>query len=291
VDLFVVPARGTVVDGRAKQFDGIPVQLNVVTHASLEEYARTFDAYRVTPSDRSQLYTVHMQAGLKAVTRLAFGRPLHASPVCEAAYSRIDQDVLRQLVMTECARQVARNAEDAAGAMAVGDPLIALSATAAALHYACETILAAHGDVYLGDSFFWRRLARLDPEAELARTVWHALPENLPWGADSAAVRRRAEDGLHLASHLASHALLDGWTRRLVGVPPYAPQVEGARRNPFFTLLRFGDTITFAGPDKAFRTTEQTARLWLDDARPAAATRKFIDLELLLPAEREVEGR
>jgi len=291
VDLFVVPAEGTVVDGRARDVDGTPVQFNAATHLSLGEFAETFDAYRVSPSDRSQLFTVHLQAGLKVATRLAFGRLLHASPEAEALYRRVDAEVIRRLVMTECGRQVARHAEDAAGALAVGDPLIVLSAVIAALRYACEAILAAHGDVYVGDSFLWRRLARLDAEGSLARTIWYALPGDLPWGAARATVRRRAESGLDLAGHLTGHALLDGWEQRLTQVPPYTPPVEPVRRNPYFTVLRFGDTVTFAGPDKAFRTTEQTARLWLDDARPATAARKFVELGLLLPVECDAEGR
>jgi hypothetical protein len=88
VDLFVVTADGNPASDRMRFVGGVPVQLNNVRREEFEQFAETFDSYTVVPDDRSQLLARRQPFWTKLVTRLAYGRVLHASPDCAAYWAR-----------------------------------------------------------------------------------------------------------------------------------------------------------------------------------------------------------
>lgn len=295
VDLYVVPTDGVRAVKRARAIVGEQVQLNPVAPETMARIAATFSAYRVTPAERGQLF--EMRPLLREAGRLAFGRLLHATDRFEAMYRACDRHVIRRLVMTDCAREVGRHAEDAAGGLAVGDPLIALQAAEVALRFAGEAVLAARGDVYVGESFFWRRLARVDTDGALARHLWRLIRHGLGWGAPLGDVAARVDRMLDLAGYLVSRAQLDAWDDVVDEFPlpePAGDTGPGAlRRAPAFSVLRFGDTFSIVGPDKAYRSDAATVRRWLDVAAagsPDAGTQQFVHMGLLVPRQHDTEG-
>jgi hypothetical protein len=293
VDLFVLPADGSTAPERVRFVDGVPVQFNDVRVADLELMAETFNAYAVVPEDRSQLLALRRPAWVKLATRLAFGRVLHASPDCAALLGRCDPEVLRLLLLTDAARMVSRLAEDAAGALLTEDPLLALHASGEALRYAAEGAMVACGDVFVSDCGHWRRLAKLPALADIVPALWGLTTERPCWGASWPGVRTHVRRVLTVATHLISHAQLDGWRAPMEKCPlPPARPAGDFSRNPLFQVLRFGDTIAIVGPDKAFRCNDATARAWLrtdvdPTGIPTAGIEQFRTMGLLEPTDHD----
>lgn len=290
VDLFVIAANGEPVSEKVRFLDGVPVQLNNVRREDLDLIANTFSRYSVVPDDRSQLMALRPWA--KMATRLAFGTVLHATAGCAEILRRCDPEVLRRLTITEAARMASRLVEDTAGALLTGDPLIALHGSAEALRHAGEGILAACGDVFVSDSGLWRRLARLPALADVVAQLWGLARGGPAWEESWPQVQAQVRQAVGAATHLVSQAQLDGWQAPMTRCRhPLPARGSGAfYRNPFFQVLRFGDTIAIVGPDKAFRCNEATARKWLDaDVRltdiPAAGIEQFHSMGLLVPSE------
>jgi hypothetical protein len=292
VDIYVVTAEGVTVEKVSRLAEGIPVQFNPIEPATMAAISEMFAAYRVTPADRTQLFA--MQALLRDATRLAFGRLLHVSDRLREAYRACDRDVIRQLTMTNCGREVGRHIEDAAGGLDADDPLIALQGAETAARFAVEAALAACGDVYIGQSFFWRRLTRVDRHGELVRFLWRLLKDGPAWGTGDDELRARVIELLDLSAYLVSTAQLDGWHKPMDGVPLPSTGNSRLRRNPYYSVLRFGDTISIIGPDKAYRSNEATARLWLGGPAGGlseASIQQFRKMGLLVPTEEMPGGR
>lgn len=283
LDLYVTPADGREVSTRRVTIDDVATQLNPVSSDSAAELAADFGEYRVSAADRGQL--IRMVPHLKLLSRLAMGRVLHVGADFEPTWKRFDPDAVRRLFITHHARQVSRFTEDALGGLRTGDALIAIQSAETALRYGCETAMAACGDFFVGESFFWRRLTRADGSGTLARQAWRLLRGEPRWGADQAEVAAAVRRTVRLATDLAGYAQLDGWAHAMPA-PPAGVGRHGAR-NPFFTIVRFGDTVALAGPGRGLRSNEATARLWLG-ARDAAdlddaTAQRFGDMGLLDP--------
>jgi hypothetical protein len=287
VDLYVIRSDGSTPADRAQAIDGVSVQFNHVRMQDLETLAQTFDSFRVGPDERGQLLALRPWA--KLANRLSHGEVLLATDPCRRLLGECDANVLRLLVLTESSRMVGRLAEDAAGGLLTGDALIGLFAAREALRHAAEAVLAACGDVFVGDSFLWRRLARAPVLSDVVTVLWGLYTQGPPWGAESDVVAEQVRTMVDVSTYLASYAQLDGWSSVMTTCCPWPyPRRDGLRRNPFFQVLRFGDTFALIGPDKAYRSNEATARAWLradaaDSDMPATNVERFQEMGLLVP--------
>ncbi|NUP15824.1 MAG: hypothetical protein HOZ81_06960 [Streptomyces sp.] len=262
IDLYAMTADGTPLDYRVRAGGSVPVQVNAVTPESLALAVRwaASDA-DYTAGDRS---TFTVQENIrKLAIRLNGGVVLHADDRHRALLGSLSGDVIRRRVVAGEGVVVGSYLEDVSGAVASDDLDTAFLSARLALTHACEAILAATGDLYVGPKFLTRRLRRntyldklLDPILEGLDLV----PYRSPAGES---VEERCRARAALASYLCAKASLDGWEFPLMEIEPFEQGREGPRRDPFFTLLRFGDGIGLAGPDKGFKVSPDAARLWL----------------------------
>jgi hypothetical protein len=264
IDLYVVLKEGRSLPHYLFNFADCVVQFNIILLDTLRDIAATFERFQVTPTCRDQLFA--MLRNLKLATRVACGEVIHARGEARELHSRIDPETIRKLLMVHHAVQVSRYVEDACGGLVSSDPLIALEASQLALRHAAEALLAAAGDIFVGDAFLWRRLAKRGGEVAL-RQVWTAN-DHTEFGEPLPVVKRRVFRLLDLATYLSGRGLLDGW-QAPIDLKAIAPYREPARlrRNPAFSVLRFGDVFAFDGIDHSMRTNEFTVRQWLEVGR------------------------
>ncbi|GLZ29810.1 hypothetical protein Lesp02_20000 [Lentzea sp. NBRC 105346] len=268
IDLYVVgpdlPAAEVVHEHR-----GIPVHVNPLSAAKVRELVAIADVYRTTGADRSQA-AIHVKT-LNSLVRLAGGQRLLVSPAWAEELARLDANVVRQILMVRNGNVASAYAEDVSGALATGDLLTAVSASALALESACEAALAASGDLYVGPKFLFRRLARTRELGAWCDLVFWLNNQNVPRNKVGWLTAQR----LNAAAVLLAWCATDGW-EGLPGTlpappgewPPYAP---GPLRNVYFTPLRFADGWALIGPEDGFEVSECVVRLWGGlDGRPLA---------------------
>jgi hypothetical protein len=261
IDLYAVCDAGRRVSAYQHSVNGCFVQFNVVTIDELQDMASTFAEYSVTARQRDQLFDMHRH--LKVASRLVGGEVLHARGEAGRLMHLLNREVMRKLLMTHHAVQVSRFAEDALGGLQAADPLIAIQAAELAAYHAVEVSLAAVGDVFVGESFHLRRLSRHDPGSGVSRPLWQAR-HNVPFDAAMSEVEQHVHGLLDIATHLTAASLLDGWSKPMAAVPAYRAPRNGLSRSHAFSVLRFGDKLSFAGAYQALRTNETTVRLWLE---------------------------
>ncbi|WP_344646473.1 hypothetical protein, partial [Streptomyces durmitorensis] len=249
---------------------GVPVHINPVPAGRVRTLLGLTCEYRVTGADRAQI-GMELKA-LNALIRIVTGVPLHIGPEWREPFDAFSFDVVRQINLVRNGNISSAMAEDAYGALAIGDLLTAATASALALESACEAVLAAAGDVYFGPKFHYRRLARTATTAPWLDHVWRLNHRELHPGSgtDEQEMTTVVEQRLWAAGTLMAHGVVEGWDKPLTKLPePAVPHGGGARRSAYFTPLRFTDGWALVGPDEGYRVSEAVVRLWRAlDGRP-----------------------
>jgi hypothetical protein len=278
VDLYVATRSGGDPKAYGYRQDGYIVQINPVSGDCLDLMARTCSAYTALPGDRWQVELGEDE--LQRSVRYVIGTVLadNGSGLPAPAQGR---QTMRRVLMTLHAYELASLAEDALGALQVGDELTALQASLMGLEHALEAALAGTGDVYVGRKFGLRRLAR----SAALRTVLPELMSELgrpavPGGPGETAglVTQR----MLLASHLVGSVLLDGWDRPAPEIRAFPDRwtAGGPTRSPWVVPVRLADSWGMAGPDIGYRTKQGMVRLWLElDGRPADDIHRGLDAD------------
>jgi hypothetical protein len=270
VDFYVMATDDGPLESRFYLREGFPVQVNVVTKEKLDRaLAWGGDDSEFTTANRTML---DVQDDVrKLAIRLSRGHVVHADDAGRALLARFDPAVMRRRVIARQARDCGSHLEDVAGALAARDRNTAFTAARVAVTHACEAALAGCDDIYVGAKFLLRRLARVPALRDVLGQIREAL--DVPTGAtprinsladdDFAVVERVLRERARLAAYLTAHTTLEGWESVLTAFPAMVTGDRGPLRDPFFTLLRFGDGIGLAGPDKSFRVSPDAGRLWL----------------------------
>lgn len=269
VDLYVCPEPGTEIADEEHCEGGHIVQINPIRPDDLGRLVVLTASFGAGPADRWQVGLSDSQ--LTPAVRYAIGTVLvdrgSGLPTPQQAWQ-----TMRQVLMVTRAITIATYAEDVCGALAVGDELTALQTTTIAVGLAVECLLAGVGDLYVGQKFNLRRLARAAAVQDALPTLWESMrlpaaPRGLPQ------TRRLAEGRLRLAGRLVTNALLDGWDKPLdlLSIPARPGPGGGPVCSPWVLPVRFEKSWGMIGPDTGYRTKEGMVRLWRElDGRPVA---------------------
>ncbi|MFI5783087.1 hypothetical protein [Nocardia sp. NPDC051570] len=270
VDVYVV-GDGLPTGEIVHTYDGIQVHVNPMTADKVRRLLDLGTRFRATGADREQVGIEWMT--LNALIRLATGIPLRIGEEWRQALSAFDFDVVRRILIVRNGNICAAMAEDAFGALEIGDLLTATTAAAMALEAAGEATLAAAGDVYFGPKFHYRRLARTAATAPWLDHLWQLDHRDLhpARGATAREVRAVVEERLWAAGQLMASCVLDGWDKPLSELPaPTRPGGDSVRRDVFFIPLRFADGWALIGPAEGYEVSEAVVRLWRAlDGRPS----------------------
>lgn len=270
VDLYAMAVGDKPLESRFYVREGLPVQVNVVTQDKLDRALEWgADDGEFTTANRAML---DVQDDVrKLAIRLSRGHLVYATDEGRAILGQFNRAVMRRRVIARQSRDCAIHLEDITGGLAAGDRSTAFWAARIALVHACEAALAGCDDIYVGRKFLLRRLSRAPELKDVLRPIHRAL--DVPDGGEPELVslegsaqpdfERVIRQRARLAAYLSGYTALVGWDELLTGLPAMVHGDRGPVRDPYFTILRFGDGIGLAGPDKAYRVSPDAARLWL----------------------------
>src|SRR5262245_48619631 len=179
VDFYVMAADSRTIEGRFHLRNGLPVQVNPVTAQELDEaLAWGADDKEFTSSNRGMLDV--SEDVCKLAVRLSRGHLVYADDTGRDLLSRFDNAVMRRRVIARGARDCGVHLEDVAGALDAGDRNTAFAAARIAVTHACEAVVAACDDLYVGSKFLLRRLERIPALREVRPQILAAL--DIPTG-------------------------------------------------------------------------------------------------------------
>jgi hypothetical protein len=271
VDVYVATMGGDPITECSFPENGSVVQITPVSEADLGLIVRICSEYTDTAATRWQ--TNLSDAELQRSLRYAIGTVLvdQGSGLPSTADSLL---TLRRVLMTRSAFWLSSLAEDALGALQIGDLLTALQASLMAVELALECALTSAGDVYLGRKFQLRRAARSTALSEVKSDLWTFLGQPSSLAGD--ALGQFVVGRMLFCSHLVANGLLNGWDQPIDRVPGFEDRraQNGPVRSPWVIPVRFADAWGMAGPDIGYRTRAGMVRLWLAlDGRPTREVR------------------
>jgi hypothetical protein len=267
VDLYVCAEPGIELTDHERPEGGHMVQINAIRPEELASLTALTAQFTAGPEDRWQVGRTDQE--LTPAVRYAIGTVLvdrgAGLPPPDQAWQ-----TMRRVLMVTRAITIATYAEDVCGALEVGDELTALQTTTIAVGLAVECLLAGVGDLYVGQKFNLRRLARTPAVREALPLLWEAM--RLPAVTRGPAQTARLVRGrLRLVGRLVADALLDGWDEPLKSLPAYREPwpAGGPLRSPWVLPVRFAQSWGMIGPDTGYRTKAGMVRLWRElDGRP-----------------------
>lgn len=242
---------------------GVRIDVNPLTVPQVRGFGERLTGFTVKLADRRDLWaTQYEYYDWSRMIRLVIGDRIFATTPAHHLLAALDRNVLRQWLMAMWSARQTSLLEDAWGAMKSGDHLTALAAAEETLRCALEVALAGLDDLYLGEKFLWRRMAR---QPELAGL----LADDDLFGLTRREVETVVHHRLWLAGHLSANTLLSAWEQARRTVPAHVMQTRGPRRTPYRTLLRLADGFLLGGLDDGVVIAEETARRWSTlDGRP-----------------------
>ncbi|MFC5147061.1 hypothetical protein [Streptomyces aureoversilis] len=261
VDLYVTRVDNAPVESVAYPRRGFMVQVTEVDRAAAERIAARAGSFAMTATNRDALRL--SPAERRLLIRLSIGELLHADADFDRTLAGMDRIAVQQSLNLPRALATASWQEDVAGAILSEDPYTADQASYLALQEACDIALVAGGDIYDGQKFLYRRLARSAVFQPLMDVVWELFHTPLEHGGSKERVFDVARRRCRLASFLVGHAVTTGWTVPLTELPEYRNDAEGPLRSPYFGLVQYLDGISLAGADRGYKVTPALARLWL----------------------------
>lgn len=258
--------------------DGPPVHVESLTRDSLVRLGQWGAEFRATALDREQLYPA--ESDLKKLVRLATAFVAEsAGTEPELAAHLPNRGVVRQILMSRNACDVAVAAEDAVGAADIGDWYTALAASLSAILHAAEAALAAADDVYYGPKFLFRRMSRTRATSHLVPALWTLTQAPATVTDADGWARDLVERRLLASSHLLCWSLIDGWESPLDSIPSLPDrETAGPRRRAGYSPMRFADGLSLTGPFKGAEVSEGMLRVWrrLDGGQLSDTLRKLI---------------
>jgi hypothetical protein len=261
VDLYVTRVDDAPVESVAYARRGFMVQVNAVDRAAVERIAARVGNFAMTATNRDALRLSVVERRL--LIRLSIGELLHSDAEFARTLAGMDRIAIQQSLNLPRALATASWQEDVAGAIGSEDPYTAAQASYLALQEACDIALVASGDIYDGQKFLYRRLARSAVFQPLMDVVWELFHPAVGHGGSKEQVFELARRRCRLASFLVGHAVTTGWTVPLTALPEYRNDAEGPLRSPYFGLIQYLDGISLAGADKGYKVAPGLARLWL----------------------------
>jgi hypothetical protein len=303
VDLYVATRSGAALEERGHVEGGYVVQINPLTGEQFDRVVSICSGFRATATDRWQTQVDENE--LHSAVRYAIGTVLAADDSAPPAREEALLTV-RRILMTRNAYALASLAEDALGALDIGDQLTALQASLVGLEHAVECVLAGVGDAYVGRKFALRRLARSAALRPLLPEIWAGL-RNPAAPPGAAAAERIVTRRMLLAGHLVASAMLDGWDAAATRIPavPTGWDGGGPVRSPWVVPVRFADAWGMVGPDVGYRTKQGMVRVWREldgrsvdevhrgfaaDPALAGTRRELLDTAVRQLVERNVAG-
>jgi hypothetical protein len=206
-------------------------------------------------------------------TRIVIGEVIFARPDARALLEGLERNDLRRAVMTHSALCHGTLVEDVLGSLQCDDLATALTASEDGIRMAIEGALAGFDDLYFGNKFLRRRMARHQSLSDVLENHGSRI-FGQPWGGfDEEEIRRTVRWRLALASHLLGQSLLSAWEEPVHTLSPFNLAGSGIIRNPFYAPVRWaGGFGLMVGIDIVHRLTEDSALVWsLLDGRNAEA--------------------
>ncbi|MGK4579910.1 hypothetical protein [Kitasatospora sp. HPMI-4] len=261
VDLFVVSGH----PGHTEQIfvDETRVDVESVSAAALEDLVARCEHFTVTESDMTQLRFAQTSV-LDRLVRFSLGEIVSDDGTLAGLLDRARraEGDIAKLVIARQASSTGNLAEDAYGALAVGDHASAQYLGRQALLASAEAFLTARGDAYFGSKWVWARWERSvgDQLGEPVRQVLY----------DPAAPVDRS---FWLAQDLLVHAMTGRAYPIIVDPAPRQP-----RRDPSVVpALTTGPVLLNRQDSRAVRVSPQGALLWgVAHGRPRAEAVSFV---------------
>lgn len=270
LDLHVVAADTHLIPRQLGRRNDLRVQAIAYDLNEFRRICALGSSFDATRAERGQSWLSDIDRW--TLMRVAIGIPILEDGAPAELWHTLDPTAIRRTLMANFAHPVDRAAEDALGALQVGDIPMALYSSAYAMRHAVEVALAATGDLYCVEKFLFARAGRNATLAHAAARLWELTCCSLPWGASDAEVEPLVHERLLWATHLVCRGLCDGWEGTMDALEPPATDRNGPVRTPGFGLGRFADGWALAGPeDVGLAISDDMAKLWgLLDGRPLA---------------------
>lgn len=250
-----------------REVDGTPVRVHALSADRVAELVSLSTDFRATTTSSPQLALDCEQ--IPALIRLVTAHRLTVSPRWAAELDRIDEDTVRQILVTRGALTFAACAADTFRSVLSGDLFTAWTMSAAGLLCGGASVLSAAGEFGTNVNFLFRMLARSCVTVPWFSYLWRLANWSFP--ADRmpppAQVRSIIEERLLAANLLIAWCAIEGWDKKLAALPA-PPATTGAlpkgepRRSPYFTPVRFADAWTLLGPGQGYLASEEIVRLW-----------------------------
>lgn len=264
LDVHVVVRDGHALDQHTFVVDGLRVQLTPLPMERLARLAEITREFVATKNDRTQAELDRRV--LWDVMRVVSSELVFADDETAGLFHAIDRDVARKILMSNFAHPVARLGEDAVGLAGAGDLHSAYVCGTLALQSGIQVAVAGSGDLYYQEKFLFARIRRT-PLAAHFHLLWelmYGLGDRDP--TDDDVVRR-----FQAANALAASGLLDGWDSPSTEPPSMVVGGPGPTRSPFWSVMRFADSVALAGAGEPLRISPDVARLWVSlNGRPLA---------------------
>lgn len=262
VDVYVVDDAGDI-ESRAYRRGPHTVQINLMTPAAAAAAVSTCTGFVARSDDRTQLEQT--EDAVRVAVRLAIAEILHdADGVVPPVQER--RTAVRRLLLGRHALMVGSYAEDVLGALTSRDPWTALRSSELALEHGIEAYLTAHGDLYVGPKFLYRRLARTHGVGTGVAAMWDLLARGgLPTSPED--VTPLVVTRLRAATLLMADGILSGFdepsSSTLGGTTTDGEPEPGTLvTSPWFCPIRFSNGWGLAGPDRGFRVSGPVVRIW-----------------------------
>jgi hypothetical protein len=273
-DLDLILVFATEADRSAYSDEGVPADLRSFGDLALDVTAITLadlERFRRGAASREEASRdVHRPSFMPGffnqwslLTRTVIGEVVQAAPDARALLAGLGRDDLRRALMTHSALCHGTLVDDVRGSLECGDLATALTAAEGGVRMAVEGALAGCGDLYVGDKFLRRRMARHPFLRDVLDEHGSWIFGQPPGPFDPEEVRRTVRRRLELAGHLLGHALLAAWERPVDTLPPFAPSGSGPVRSPFHAPVRWaGGFGLMAGTEIVHRLTPRAAQVW-----------------------------
>lgn len=197
------------------------------------------------------------------LTRMVIGEVVLARRDARVLLEGLDRDDLRRALMTHSALCFGTLVDDVIGSLQCGDLATALTAAEGGMLMSIEGALAGFGDLYVGNKFLRRRMARHPYLSDLLEEHGSRIFGQPPGGFDAAEVRRTARWRLALAGHLLGQSLLSAWEQPAHTLAPFTAAGAGVVRSPFYAPVRWaGGVGLMVGADIVHRLTVDSAHVW-----------------------------
>lgn len=265
VDLFLVLRDDVAEAASPQQLVGdVRVDVEMRSLDFMERLTRDVGTFRAALDDIDQI--VEVAGKLDDAVRFLLGRDVIAAPEIDRLRRGLSRDELRRLLIGSYCHDCLNQLQDLVGLLADGDRRSSIHVSRTLLVTALQAFLAGCGELYIGEKWTWRKLARIAvPEARVDG-LWGMVAGE----PDGPAV---APSRIRLAQALVAAAQLDGWEAAgAAGWTAWGTGATGLHRALEWLPVRVRDGALMASTGyRKVRLGVDGIRLWaLADGRPEA---------------------